>query len=498
MDLLKKVIILYSNLKNKKKSIWENCLKLTGRNSASDQESGAGQAAKRLYTANRTEIFLIIALLVFIIVPLILNISPGKEEPLVRQVNLYLSPRWEEFFSSETTEELLNEFNKKNSDIQIRLFNANSEAPAESSNGISVNKRFAYTSARRSADSEIEVSEPDIYIFDSSSLSSLLAAGSLTELNSFLKRELELLEQDEHYQELNEQHLDDTRHFALPLVSFMYMLFYNIDILAAAGFDHPPRTREEFISYTRAVTRGNFNAAGAALSLSKEDRQALSRDIFSWIWSSGGNFWTDGDKPVLNTRAIVNDFTFFGTLIRENILAPQIFQTTGKQRLEEFAAGQLAMMIASTQVIPYLREQMGDSTFGITTIPDAGRGGVYSKGISSISAGINAGSEYPDEAWRFLHFLAEKSLQLCAELSAVPGLAANILPGDYIRNDPFYSKAWDIFEVSRIAEGFSGNPNAHEYETAFLEELQTFFETNRTAQQAVTAIQQRWDGIESN
>jgi ABC-type glycerol-3-phosphate transport system substrate-binding protein len=154
------------------------------------------------------------------------------------------------------------------------------------------------------------------------------------------------------------------------------------------------------------------------------------------------------------------------------------------------------MMVASTQIIPYLRERMGDSAFGITTIPDQGTGGVYSINISSIYAGINPNSEHPEEALNFLEFLAEKNPLFCYELKAVPGAVSNLIPGDYIIDDPFYSKAWDIFESARIVEGFSGKSGAQEYENAFLEELRIFFETDRTAQQTITAIIQRWSEIE--
>jgi multiple sugar transport system substrate-binding protein len=282
------------------------------------------------------------------------------------------------------------------------------------------------------------------------------------------------------------------------------LLFYNIDILTATGFNSPPKTRDEFLAYSSAVLRRSqqqhpclaTNLSGAALSLSRKDRQALSRDIFSWIWAGGASFWSDGDKPTLDTRTLINDFTFLGTLNRDGLLSPGIFETTGQQRIEQFVQGRVAMMIASSQIIPYLRERMGDDSFGITTIPYSAAGGSYHVGLSAFYAGINVNSAYLDEAWRFLMFLTEKSAFFCAELKAIPGIVSNIVPGDYVTGDFFYSKAWDIFESSRIAEGFSGKPNAEEYENAFWDELQIFFETNRTAPQTVTAIQLRWAAIE--
>ncbi|MCL2800431.1 MAG: extracellular solute-binding protein [Treponema sp.] len=428
MSLLEKASIIYNSLKELKKSILQSY---------------------------RTEAFLVIALLVFIITPLIFY-AGYRIEAAANQVNIYVSPKLEELFGKKMTESLFQEFIDKNPDIRVRT--ANSAAAA--------------------------AGEIDILIFEEGDFSPLAAAQMLLELNDFTNFD------------------SGTRQLAVPLVSFMDMPFYNKDILTAAGFGSPPKTRDEYLNYARTVTRGEFdglkepNPSGAAMSLNSADRQALSRDIFTWIWASGGSFWPGGGKPSLNARAITADLTFLGTLFRENIITPGVFETTGDLRIEQFAQGKIALMIASTRAIPFIRSKMGDERFGITTVPDSGAGGRYNINITAIYAGINANSSNTEEAWRFMEFLAEKSSFLCAELNAVPGVVSNIIPGDYVRDDIFYSKAWDIFESAIIAESFSGRANAQRYEDIFMEELLVFFESARTPQQTVTAIQQRWDAID--
>lgn len=367
-----------------------------------------------------------------------------------KQKILLLSPKFEELFGQEITETMLQEFMKGKSNLKIRLL----KLPEEK---------------------EIV---PDILIFDEGNYSALIDEGILAKLSSYLKNKEQL---------------------AIPLVSFMNLLFYNIDILTAAGFDRPPKTRDEFLNYARTVSNSNeaqlANTAGAAISLSLKDKNAVQRDIFSWIWASGGDFWREGNRPVLNTRTMSGDISFFGKLYNDRVLAYRIFETTGEQRLEDFTSGNIAMMIASTGAIPFLRERMGDKSFGVTNIPGSGSAGKYNIGISSIYAGINVNCEYPDEAWDFLVFLEEQSQLFCEVLKAVPGAVSDIIPGGYVRNDPFYSKSQDIFESSVIVQGFSGKPSAEEYENAFLEELQRFFRSSRTAEETVTAIQRRWDEI---
>lgn len=414
--------------------------------------------------ARKTDIFIIIALLIFLIIPVIVSLVP-KPEIKAKQITLLLSSNSLDLFGSELTEILLQEFNENNPDIIIR-YNEEDEAA-------------------------------DILIFDDGGFNAYIDAGALADLTVYYYHKEEI-DESENYQFDISAH--EAVQFAIPLVSFMNMLFYNIDILTAVDFVNPPRTRSDFLSYARTVSRRNLPAAdisGAAIGLNPEDRQSLSRDIFSWIWAAGGNFWSEGERPAFNVRSMTNDLTFFGTLNREGLFAPEIFLRTGSQQIEEFANGKIAMMIASTRVIPYLRKKMGDSAFGITTIPDAGTGGRYNISLSSIHTGISADSLHPEEAWRFIEFIAGKSALLCAELQAVPGSMFNLIPGDYVKDDPFYSKAWDIFEASQIVQGFSGKPDGQEYETIFFEELRIFLEGSRTAQQTVTVIQRRWNAVTS-
>nr|AGS53921.1 ABC transport system, sugar-binding protein [uncultured bacterium contig00087] len=383
---------------------------------------------------------------------------------------MIISPRFEELFGSEMTEILLQEYRLRNPELQISVLNA------EDGND----------------------QEPDIFLFDEGDYSALITMGALVQLNTFIEHEADGAA-------AGSGGIYTAEQFAIPLVSFMDMFFYNIDILTDAGFIRPPKTREEFLSYAKTVSDNNTESLedtiGAAISLSSKDGQAMSRDIFSWMWAAGGDFWSEEDGhasqngPVLDTQGMAGDISFFGSLYNERVLAYGVFDTTGEQRLEEFADGKIAMMVASSQAIPFLRDRMGDDAFGITNIPDTGSASKYNISLSSIYAGININCKYHDEAWNFLVFLAEKAAFFCDEFKAVPGGSSNIIPGDYVRDDLFYSKAWEIFESSQIVQGFSRKPGAAEYERIFLEELQIFFRSNRTDQATLTAIQQRWDEI---
>jgi len=433
------------------------------------------------YFSPRIDLFIILSVLILMLSHIItnfiiLNMSGSDHDIKSKKTEIFLSARSEELFGRELTEALLLEFEGKNPDLKLVILNGSDKRePAPS---------------------------PDILFFDEGEISELAASGALLSLESYFNQERNPGNFAANIRFDNPRDVRKTGMdlFTVPLVSFIDLLFYNIELITAAGFDRPPKTREEFLRFAKAVSAGS--ASGAALGLSSQDRQAVSRDIFSWIWASGGDFWAidnshGGQKPVINTRAMIRDIAFLGSLNGEGALAPVSFGVTGGQRLEEFAQGKIALLIASSRAIPRLREKMGDNVFGITTIPDSGYGGKYNLGLCGLYAGISADCEYPDEAWNFLSFLAEQIPHLCAQLYAVPGIVSGFFSGDfnYMQDDPFYSKARDIFESSEIVYGFSKTAGAADYEKIVLEEIREYFDRNLTAEQTAAAIQRRWDDV---
>ncbi|MDR2102884.1 MAG: extracellular solute-binding protein, partial [Treponema sp.] len=223
--------------------------------------------------------------------------------------------------------------------------------------------------------------------------------------------------------------------WALPLISFMYPFFYNIAVLKNAGFDRPPKTRSEFLAYAQAVTNPAEGRYGTALSLRAEDSRAVYREIFPWFWAAGNFFFQEGE-PHFTARAELETLGFFDQFRREGILSPGSFSKTEEQKREEFLTGKIAMMIGSIRDIDFLRERMGDESFGITTIP--GPDGYIGKpafGLSSWYAGISRRSAHKDEAWHFLAFLAERTSFLAAKAHAVPGDGSG--RSGYIGANPF-------------------------------------------------------------
>jgi len=100
-----------------------------------------------------------------------------------------------------------------------------------------------------------------------------------------------------------------------------------------------------------------------------------------------------------------------------------------------FGKGQFAMVYEGGWLIPYLKEQFPDVTYGVVT-PPAGPGGEGNL-IFTVAYVISQNSEHPDAAWRVIEFLTNPSSQETVLTSgfALPSRAA-LQDHEYLTNNP--------------------------------------------------------------
>jgi hypothetical protein len=284
---------------------------------------------------------------------------------------------------------------------------------------------------------------------------------------------------------------------ALPLVSSMDVLIYNIPLLRAAGFDRPPRTRGEFLEYARTLKAASYPFA---LGLNSLDPRGIRRDVFSWIRASGLPLVREGKPEFGRLRRHTEVLRFFSLLDGEGLLVPGIFSAAGADRIEEFTQGRVAMLIVSTRELREIRRKMGNEDVGITLVPQADDYvGKPVLGLSTLYAGIRADSLHPDEAWALLRHLKQRSALLAESLALVPGTGAY---EPYISVDPLLDKAWDMYEAADTVEEFLELPGAEELEEAFRSELETMFrrDSPQSPEEAAAAVRrfwEQWEGPES-
>ena len=206
------------------------------------------------------------------------------------------------------------------------------------------------------------------------------------------------------------------RIYGLPLSLDSLALFYNKDLLDAAGFPNPPSTWEEFQGMvpdlTSYDTQGNILQSGAALGTSQNVERAT--DILSLLMMQTGTPMTDergrvafhtipedappGLFPGLNATEFYTDFA-------NPTKQVYAWNKTFPNSFEAFANGQTAFFLGYSYHIPLLRTVAPRLNFAIAAAPqiEGGRKVNYANyWIESVAAS----TDVEDWAWDFLLFAA--------------------------------------------------------------------------------------------
>jgi multiple sugar transport system substrate-binding protein len=383
--------------------------------------------------------------------------SPDPETPPPQEDRSLVFVHWWQDGPVETTlARLVREFEEARPDIRIRLEKG---SPGEVQN--------------RLQNPAPETPPPDISALDPRWMGELIRADLLEPLNR-LPRGLPV----------------EFEGRAAAIISSMDLLFYNVPLLQAAGFDRPPKDQAEFLAFARTLSDPAGNRYGAALALGTED-PGVYRNIFPWLRASGLPLVQDG-VPQFNSPGIRGALEFLHALNAEKALSPGSFAKTEEAKLREFITGRAAMILGPVSDIPRIREQ--GPVFGVTAIPAPARYiGKPAFGLSSWYAGIPRAGRHREEALAFFSFLANRAAQPGAPARTI--LAALDRPpgGDPAGEDPLYTKALDIYESGDRPQDLYGIPRNPELETILREELYRMFEQNQTPAETAETLQKRWE-----
>ena len=219
--------------------------------------------------------------------------------------------------------------------------------------------------------------------------------------------------------------------YGIPLTVDTLALFYNVDLLNAAGISTPPKTWNEFEEVVQRLTikdeYNNVTQAGAALGTAENVNR--SADILALMMLQNGCPITDQEENSveLSTRVqrpgskemfspaleAMNYYTSFANGSSPNYTwNPRMFNS-----IDSFQAGQSAMLLNYTYTIQTIKSKAPKLNFKVAAIPqvegvEAGNKLAYANYWGYVVSRNSATTKNkPIEAWKFLLFLGEKEQQ---------------------------------------------------------------------------------------
>ena len=85
--------------------------------------------------------------------------------------------------------------------------------------------------------------------------------------------------------------------YMFPVASFVYPVFYNLDMFKAAGITNPPTNRTEFLR-TLKTDQALEEPVRLGVAARPAEPNGVQNDVMSWVWASGKSMLKDG-QPTL-------------------------------------------------------------------------------------------------------------------------------------------------------------------------------------------------------
>ena len=176
---------------------------------------------------------------------------------------------------------------------------------------------------------------------------------------------------------LEQSNIDGTI-WAIPDLASARAMYYNKDILEAAGVDKVPTTWAELRAACEAIKAYDANVYPWGVDMTTDEGQAC---FAYYSWTNGGDFTDASGNWTLNSDENVEAVEYIVGLVKDGLTNSDPSTETRYNLQELFAAGKLAMMIGPNQISSYVASSENPINFGIASIP-------ANEGKSTSSVGV--------------------------------------------------------------------------------------------------------------
>ncbi|MGC8978785.1 extracellular solute-binding protein, partial [Caldisericum sp.] len=195
-------------------------------------------------------------------------------------------------------------------------------------------------------------------------------------------------------------YMPDGKMWMMPFNKSVEVMYYNIEMLKEAGFDHPPRTWDEFATMCKALTKPDGSQWGASLGMSSSD--AIVDVWYAMVYEWGGRVLTDDYRNVLfdkdpNALAPVK-------LLNELYKNGYMHFTNGYDYQSDFGNKKCAFIFGSVVGYTYVDQAVGGRFKWAQAPIPAGPKGQYTtlSGANVVIFGNRYDAQTVKGAWEFV------------------------------------------------------------------------------------------------
>ncbi|MFV0429375.1 MAG: ABC transporter substrate-binding protein [Arachnia sp.] len=199
------------------------------------------------------------------------------------------------------------------------------------------------------------------------------------------------------------------RVYSMPFTADVSVLYYNKDLMAAAGLDpeSPPTTMDELAAAAAAVAGIDEATYGTVFSGACGGCALFG--LAPHVWAAGGNLLSDdGTTAQLDSPEVTDMLEMYRGLYDDDMVPELVTTDGGSNAGEAFAQGRAGFYQWGSFYVSALAD--ADFDWGVVPIagPNAGDSAAFAGGDNIT---IPAGASNPEGAWEFLEWASSQAGQ---------------------------------------------------------------------------------------
>ena len=216
----------------------------------------------------------------------------------------------------------------------------------------------------------------------------------------------------------------DGKLYGVPFGANCLALYYNEDMLTAAG-GSVPTTWDELKETAKALTTD----AVTGLAFCSVQNEEGTFNFAPWLWSTGATSYD------INNENGVRALTFVQELINEGVMSKECINWTQGDVMNQFIAGNVAMMVNGPWQIPTMQSEAPDLNWKVTLIPKDAQ---YASALGGENYAVVTGGNV-DGALDFLTFAtSEEKVKFMMNQFGYISADKTIAESQFAQDSPYY------------------------------------------------------------
>ncbi len=275
--------------------------------------------------------------------------------------------------------------------------------------------------------------------------------------------------------------------YGMPWLNDCKYLFYNKKILAAAGFNNPPKTWEELAAQAKVIR--DKKLVKFPIVWSWAQAECLTCDYTVLSAAFGGSMFDKDGNPTMTAPGNKKALDYMVASLKDGLTNPNSLEFTENDVDSTFIKGDAAFALNWTFQFAEGQDASKSSVVGqvgIALIP--GSGAVRSATVNGGQPlSISAGSKHAAEAWQYILYMSSKGFQKKFPKNALPIWKS-------LYDDPaVVAAAPDVVKIAKDQYSYLVNrpvvPFYSEFSTDLQVRIQECLQGKKTSDQALKEVQ---------